>query len=121
MSVAKAVQQMQACCQAQDVEGVLKHFAADATICGEGAPGIVQGAEGLRAAIVHMLEFTPKLSIEIHLQQTINAESVVTWLHWSSPTPEGEVIAFRSLTTWRRQGEAWQIAADFYGMGQFEG
>ncbi|MFJ4443384.1 YybH family protein [Pseudomonas sp. NPDC089422] len=120
MSVAQAVQQLQARCQARDVEGVLKYFGADATISGEGAQGIVQGAESLRAAVEHMLELTPSLSIEIHLQQKINADCEVTWLHWSSPTPQGEVIAFRSLTTWRREGEAWQIAADFYGMGQFE-
>ncbi|MFF7065630.1 nuclear transport factor 2 family protein [Pseudomonas sp. NPDC008258] len=121
MSVAQTVQQLQARCQARDVDGVLKYFATDATISGEGAPGIVQGPESLRAAVVHMLELTPSLSIEIYLHQKISADSEVTWLHWSSPTPQGEVIAFRSLTTWRREGEAWQIAADFYGMGQFEG
>jgi ketosteroid isomerase-like protein len=121
MSVAQAVEQLQARCQAQDVEGVLKIFAADATVSGVGAPGIVQGAEGLREAIVHMLEFTPSLSIEIHLQQQVCTDCVVTWLHWTSPGPQGEVIAFRSLTTWQRQGETWRIAADFYGMGQFEG
>lgn len=121
MCVAQAVQQLQASCQANDVEAVLKSFAADATVSGEGAPGIVHGEEGLRAAIGHMLEFTPSLSIDIHRQQQVSADSVVTWLHWNSPNPEGEAIAFRSLTTWRREGETWKIAADFYGMGQFEG
>lgn len=121
MTVAQAVQQLQASCQAQDVEGALKVFASGATVSGEGAPGIVQGQGGLRAALSHMLELTPSLTIKIHRQQEVSADSAITWLHWTSPGPDGEVIAFRSLTVWRREGQNWLIAADFYGMGQFEG
>ncbi|KFE50610.1 YybH family protein [Pseudomonas syringae] len=121
MSVAQAVQQLQASCQAQDAEAVFQMFAAEATVSGEGGPTIVQGEEGLRDAIAHMLELTPALSIRIHLERQITADCVVTWLHWVSPDPQGETIAFRSLTTWRRKGLSWEIVADFYGMGQFEG
>jgi ketosteroid isomerase-like protein len=121
MSIEQAVQQLQASCQAHDVDGVLRTFAADATISGEGVPGILQGEVGVRAAVAQMFELTPSLTISICLQQQASADSVVTWLNWSSPGPQGENITFRSLTTWRRHGDSWQIVADFYGMGQFEG
>lgn len=38
MSVAQAVQQLQASCQAQDAEAVFQMFAAEATVSGEGGP-----------------------------------------------------------------------------------
>ncbi|MFF7065645.1 nuclear transport factor 2 family protein [Pseudomonas sp. NPDC008258] len=120
MSVDLTVHQLQERCRAQDVEGVLKLFAADATVCGEGAPAIVSGEAELRETIAHMFEFTPSLTISIHQQFQVVEDCVVTWLHWSSPSPQGEPIAFRSLTTWRKQGDAWTIVADFYGMGRFE-
>lgn len=120
MSVDLTVLQLQERCRAQDVGGVLKLFAADAMISGEGAPAVVTGEAELRATIAHMFEFTPSLTISIYKQLEVVENCVVTWLHWTSPSPQGELIAFRSLTTWRKQGDVWTIVADFYGMGRFE-
>ncbi|MDH0756167.1 nuclear transport factor 2 family protein [Pseudomonas juntendi] len=120
MRVAESVGRLQDLCQAHDVEALLGLFAVDATLSGEGAPGITKGHENIREALAGMLEVTPKLTIEIHEHQVINDNCELTWLIWSSPDNQGASIAFRSLTVWSLVDGQWEISADFYGMGRFE-
>ena len=75
------------------------------------------------SALAEMLQVTPYLSIRAVRTTKLGDDSAVTWLEWSSPSADGEAgetIKFRSLTAWRKRGEAWVIAADMYGLGAFD-
>lgn len=120
MTIELAVEQLQAGCQAHDVEAVTNLFTEDATVSGEGAPSLVEGHDQLRPVLGFMFEHTPKLTITIHQKTQVSAESVLTWLQWSSPSADGSTVNFRSLTVWRKTTDGWKIVSDFYGQGVFE-
>lgn len=119
MNLSSTVEALQTSCRNHDVEEILALFTEDATLCGEGAPGIVGGQAALREALVQMLQVTPELTIDIQQEVSVSSDSAVTWLHWHSPNQE-QLIEFRSLTVWRNCGGSWKIVADMFGMGAFQ-
>lgn len=120
MTIEIAVERLEAGFQVHDIEAVINLFTEDATVSGEGAPGLLQGHDQLRPVLGFMFEHTPKLSIEIYQKTQISPESILTWLQWSSPSADGLTINFRSLTVWRKTADGWKIVSDFYGQGVFE-
>jgi|GEM_PF-999924 len=122
MKLTQAIERLQTLCRGADAQAVLQEvFAEEATVCGEGAPGITAGAN-LLPALTEMLKITPQLSIRSVRTEELSATSAITWLEWKSPPADaaaGGVIEFRSLTAWRRKGDSWVIVADMYGMGAF--
>ena len=122
MTLNQAIEKLQTLCRKGDARALHQEmFAPDASVCGEGAPAITAGAD-LLPILTEMLKITPQLSIRAVHTAELGEGAAVTWLEWTSPTADGkpgETIAFRSLTAWRRQGAAWVIAADMYGMGTF--
>jgi len=122
MNLNEAIERLQTLCRQGDARALHQEmFAADASVCGEGAPGITAGAD-LLPVLTEMLKITPQLSIRAVRTTQLAEGAAVTWLEWTSPTADGkpgETLAFRSLTAWRKQGPAWVIAADMYGMGTF--
>ena len=122
MTLNEAIETLQTLCRNGDAQAVYQEmFAQDAAVSGEGAPGITVGCD-LLSALTEMLEVTPYLSIRAVRTTQLSDSSAVTWLEWTSPPGDGkpgETIKFRSLTAWRKRGEAWVIAADMYGMGAF--
>lgn len=122
MNLNQAIEKLQTLCRNGDARLLHEEmFAEDATVSGEGAPGITSGSE-LFPILTEMLQITPYLSIRAVRTIELGADAAVTWLEWSSPTANGlsgETIAIRSLTAWRKRGTAWVIAADMYGLGAF--
>jgi ketosteroid isomerase-like protein len=122
MTLNEAIETLQTLCRNGDAQALYQEmFAEDAAVSGEGASGITVGCEVL-AALTEMLKITPYLSIRSVRTTELGDGSAVTWLEWTSPPAEGEpgaTIAFRSLTAWRKRGDAWVIAADMYGLGAF--
>lgn len=123
MNLNDAIETLQTLCRNGDAQAVYEEmFAEEAAVSGEGAPGITVGCD-LVSALTEMLQVTPYLSIRAVRTTTLGDDSAVTWLEWSSPPAEGEpgeTIKFRSLTAWRKRGDAWVIAADMYGLGAFD-
>ena len=124
MTLTQAIERLETLCRGGNAKAVLREmFAEDATVCGEGAPGITAGAE-LLPAMTEMLKITPRLSVRSVRTVECNETSAVTWLEWKSPPADpaaGGLIEFRSLTVWRSQAGRWVIVADMYGMGAFAG
>jgi len=122
MRLTQAIDRLQTLCRNGDAQALLQEmFAEEATVCGEGAPGITAGAE-LLPALTEMLKITPRLSIRSVRTEELSATSAITWLEWTSPPADpaaGGVIEFRSLAAWRRKGDHWVIVADMYCMGTF--
>jgi hypothetical protein len=122
MNLNQAIERLQTLCRQGDARALQKEmFASDASLCGEGSPGITVGAD-LLPALTEMLKITPQLSIRSVRTVELSADAAVTWLEWTSPTADGkpgETITIRSLAAWKKQGAAWVIAADMYGMGGY--
>lgn len=119
MTLNEAIDKLQALCRSGDAHALQREmFAEDATVSGEGAPGITTGA-ALLPALSEMLQITPQLSIRAVRTAQMGDDAAVTWLEWSSPAASGETISFRSLTAWKKRGATWVIAADMYGLGAF--
>jgi len=123
MNLNDAIETLQTLCRNGDAQALHQEmFAEDAAVSGEGASGITVGCD-LLSALAEMLQVTPYLSIRAVRTTKLGDDSAVTWLEWSSPSADGEAgetIKFRSLTAWRKRGEAWVIAADMYGLGAFD-
>jgi len=122
MNLNEAIERLQVLCRKGDARVLREEmFAEDASLCGEGAPGITTGA-ALLPSLAEMLKITPQLSIRAVRTAELGEGAVVSWLEWTSPTADGtpgETIAFRSLAVWKKRGAAWVIAADMYAMGAF--
>lgn len=123
MDVRESVAMLESLCRSGDAAKLHREMFSDqATICGEGAPDVTGGSAKVLEALTEMLKVTPELSITVHQERSVTEDVSVTWLQWSSPSPDGgEPLAFRSLTVWKKDGLHWKIAGDMYGMGQFGG
>lgn len=123
MNLNDAIETLQTLCRNGDAQALYEEmFADDAAVSGEGTTSITVGCE-LVAALTEMLQVTPYLSIRAVRTTELGDGSAVTWLEWTSPPAggePGETIKFRSLTVWRKRGEAWVIAADMYALGAFD-
>lgn len=122
MNIEQSVAKLQHLCRAGDPTALRSAiFTREAMICGEGAPDVVSGDGALLATLKAVVEMTPTLTIKVHASRQLNADSVLTWLQWTSPTPDNsETLAFRSMTVWIREDDEWKIAGDMYGMGYFD-
>jgi hypothetical protein len=122
MNLSDAIERLQTLCRLGDARALHREmFATDATVSGEGAPGITTGAD-LLPILTDMLQVTPHLTVRAVRTAPLSDDAAVAWLEWTSPTAggqPGETLALRSLTVWKKQGPAWVIAADMYGMGSF--
>lgn len=123
MDLQQTIEKLQTLCRLGDAQAVKDEmFSDDAAVCGEGADKITTGSTALLEALTEMLKVTPYLSIRAVRVAHLADGAAVTWLEWSSPPAEGmpgNPLAFRSLTAWKKRGDAWVIAADMYGMGAF--
>lgn len=120
MGIEQSVARLQELCRTGIPADIRKLFTRQPMLCGEGADDIVSDEDTLLESLRAVVEMTPKLTIKIHASRQLTADSVLTWLQWSSPTPDNrETLAFRSMTVWIREDSEWKIAGDMYGMGYF--
>lgn len=120
MNIDKSIAKLQALCRAGDPVELRKVFASQTTLCGEGARDLVQDEAELFSSLKTVVEMTPELTIKGRAIRQLSADSYLTWLQWSSPTPDkSEILAFRSMTVWILEEGEWKIAGDMYGMGYF--